>query len=314
MTNRFLYDIMPLPEIELKRSGVRSRRPKISVVIIARNEAGWLAETVHGFRSTLPAGSEIIVVDDGSTDGGADFLKRNRKLAKLIRTPGLGEARARNLGVRYTTGDIVVGADAHLRVPYGWWNPIVELLENGAVGAVSPAICKMGRPSHRGYGLKFADAALNAAWLHKSADSPYPVPILPGGFMAMRRETYQQTGGFDEGMPRLGSVDLEFSLRLWLLGFELWVVPDVVVAHRFRFKRCSKELAPFLLHNVLRIAYVHFEQERIARVIEELREYEGFAPAVALTVDSDVPARRSEIRSRRVRDAEWYFERFGNRW
>ena len=305
---------MPLPEIELKRSGVRSRRPKISVVIIARNEAGWLAETVHGFRSTLPAGSEIIVVDDGSTDGGAGFLKRNRKLARLIRTPGLGEARARNLGVRYATGDIVVGADAHLRLPGGWWNSVVELLDDPAVGAVSPAISDLTRPRNCGYGLELSDAALNSQWLYKEKDSPYEVPILPGGFMAMRRETYLAAGGFDEGMPQLGSIDLEFSLRLWLLGFPLWVIPAVVVAHRFKAKRSSKKLAAILVHNVLRIAYVHFEQPRITRVINELRDYDGFAAAIAMTVDSDVPARRCEIRSRRVRDAEWYFEKFGPRW
>jgi len=44
---------------------------RISVVVISRNEGGELRRTVENFDDTLPAGSEIVVVDDGSTDGSA---------------------------------------------------------------------------------------------------------------------------------------------------------------------------------------------------------------------------------------------------
>ena len=293
----------------------RNGRPRISVVIIARNEAGWLPETIDSFRSTLPEGSQIVVVDDGSQDGGADFLRKRGRKALLVRTPGLGEAKARNLGMRHATGDIIVCADAHLRLPPDWWAPMTELLEDPKVGAVSASISMMGHTSRRGCGLEISDAELTARWLKKRSDQPYPVPLLPGGFLAMCRETYAAIGGFDEAMPQLGALDMELSIRMWLLGYELWVVPEVVVAHRFKSGRNpSKRRCAVFMHNLLRMAFVHFNGPRITRVVEALHQFEGFPEGLAMTMESDVAARRSELYARRVRDSEWYFERFNNRW
>ena len=50
----------------------------ISVVMITRNEGDWLIRTVRQFTETLPADSEIIVVDDGSTDGSCGRLPADR--------------------------------------------------------------------------------------------------------------------------------------------------------------------------------------------------------------------------------------------
>ena len=63
------------------------------------------------------------------------------------------------------------------------------------------------------------------------------MPTLGGGFMAMRHETLKRAGAFDEGMPQWGSEDLELCVRYWLLGYEVWVVPEVTVLHYFRNAR-----------------------------------------------------------------------------
>ena len=63
--------------------------PKISVVIPALNEGSYLQRTADNLRATLPQGSEVIVVDDGSTDGCADDLQQSA-LLRVIRTSRLG--------------------------------------------------------------------------------------------------------------------------------------------------------------------------------------------------------------------------------
>ncbi len=77
--------------------GWRSVADKISVVVISRNEGRELKRTVENFDDTLPAGSEIIVIDDGSSDGSANHLARRRGRIRLHRVHGYGVARARIL-------------------------------------------------------------------------------------------------------------------------------------------------------------------------------------------------------------------------
>ena len=55
--------------------------------------------------------------------------------------------------------------------------------------------------------------------------------------MAMRHDTLKRAGAFDEGMPQWGSEDMELCVRYWLLGYEVWVVPEVTVLHYFRKAR-----------------------------------------------------------------------------
>src|SRR5580698_2720921 len=95
----------------------------ISVVVISRNEGMELKHTVENLDATLPAGSDIVVVDDGSTDGSAALVAKRRGRVRLYRVENYGVARARNLGAKQSRGDVIVYADAHLRLKPGWWRP-----------------------------------------------------------------------------------------------------------------------------------------------------------------------------------------------
>src|SRR3954466_15903198 len=99
------------------------------MVVIALNEGKNLQNTVENLEATLPKNHEIVVVDDGSTDGSADFLLRRKGLAKLIRSQQLGTAKARNLGARHTKGSVIVFTDAHMSMEPGWWKPMLEKLK-----------------------------------------------------------------------------------------------------------------------------------------------------------------------------------------
>jgi GT2 family glycosyltransferase len=284
---------------------------EISVVIASRNESTYLRSTVAQLQATLPAASEIIVVDDGSIDGSADFLAHASDGIKLLRTEGLGAIGARNLGAAASRGKIIVFADAHVTPPPGWAEPIIDSLANPEVGAVAPAISVMGDPANKGFGLVWTGSNLQVDWLGQQGRSPYPVALLPGAFIALRREVFEATGGFDEGLVHWGSEDAELSLRLWLLGYELRLVPQVEVAHLFREKHPYQIKWAAVIHNLLRVAFVHFSEERIARVTDSLKHFRDFAPALALIAQSDVWLQRAKIGALRLHDDEWFFNSFG---
>lgn len=290
-------------------------RPRISAVVISRNEGVHLRRTVENLSDTLPAKSEILVVDDGSVDGSTDFLGgRKPRAARLLRSMNLGVARARNWGAQRAEGDVIVFADAHIVVGLEWWRPLVELLANPRIGAVAPAIVDMRQPQNKGYGLSLPGPDLEADWLERQGTKPYPVPILPGCCLAMRRDTFEATGGFDGGLLRSGGVDNELGIRLWLLGYELLVVPGTEVRHLFR-KRFPYPLTwETILHNRLRLGMAHLRRDRAAKVVRALRGYAAFPSALVLTIEGRISARRSHLFSLRVHDDDWFFKRFGIEW
>ncbi|RIK39429.1 MAG: hypothetical protein DCC55_18120 [Chloroflexi bacterium] len=305
----------PLPAAQVDQLFRGDYPRKISVILPASNESVLLQRTVEQFAATLPPDSEVIVVDNGSTDGCSDFLlEKPIENVHLIRTAEqLGVAGARNRGLAQAQGEIVVFADAHLDLPERWWQPIACVLTQPKVGVVGPGIGVMGLPERpAACGQRIAESKLRTEWLPWKGVEPYPVPTLGGGFMAMRHDTLKCAGAFDAGMPQWGSEDLELCVRYWLLGYEVWVAPAVTVLHYFRKANPYKVGWGAVTHNLLRVALLHFSQARITRVFDALKSNPNFAPALAHAVESDVWQQRAAFAARRVRDDDWLFEKFAD--
>lgn len=303
----------PMDEAAAENMFKNSHPARISVILPALNESVLLQRTVEQFEATLPANSEIIVVDNGSNDGSVDFLTgREQPGLTLIRSAKpLGVVGARNRGLAEAHGEVIVFADAHIDIPAHWWQPIVDTLNQSGVGVVGPGIGIMGKPeANVSYGQRIAEPTLRVEWLGWQQSEPHPVPTLGGGFMAMRRETLERAGAFDPGMPQWGSEDLELCVRYWLLGYEVWVVPQVTILHYFRRENPLKIRQGIVTHNLLRVALLHFTRQRLNRVVAALKSQPDFGLAMAHAVDSDVWQQRAEFAARRVRDDDWLFEKF----
>jgi GT2 family glycosyltransferase len=291
----------------------------LSLIVISRNEGLELRRTVQNLEDTLPERAEILVIDDGSTDRSAECLAHRRGRVRLKRTHDLGVARARNFGAGFAKGDILVFADAHIRLPKLWWQPLAEILENPKVAAAAPAISQLNvtqlnAPESQGYGLKFKNPAMEIQWLKRHGDAPFPAAILPGCCLAMRRDAFEVAGGWDGGLLHRGGVDNELAVRLWLLGFDLMVAPQVVCQHLFRQVSPYPVGWPQYLHNRLRLAFAHLGSQRLGKVVNALRKHSAFGEALRLVVEGGISARRAEMAARRIRTDDWYFERFGMKW
>jgi polypeptide N-acetylgalactosaminyltransferase len=286
---------------------------RISVVVISRNEGRELPRTVENFDDTLPPGAEIIVIDDGSTDGSAKRVTRRRGRIRVQRVANYGVARARNLGARQARGGVIVYADAHLRLARDWWRPMLDVLADPKVGGVAPAITGFNG-GRIGYGLTFKDSRLEVRWRRRKPSGPAAAPIIPGCCFATRRDVIEATGGWDDRQLQRGNVDNEGCVRFWTLGKDLVVTPDTVVAHKFRKRSPYPVGWPEFMFNRLRLAYVHFGPQRLGRVVASLRNYPGFGEALALLAESDVAQRRLKLHAQRVRDDDWFCDRFNLKW
>jgi GT2 family glycosyltransferase len=246
--------------------------PSASVIVITHNEGGHLRRTVDALAASVPSETQIVVVDDQSTDGSTDLGDRDPRLRVVRPETRLGIAGSRNFGAAYATGDVLVFCDAHMGFDDGWLPPVLDALGRADVGAASATVAALDAPGCKGYGIRWKDDLMNVEWLPRPGDDPAPVPMICGCFLAMRRGVFEECGGFDGGLVRWGYEDAELSMRLWTSGYECVVVPGAEV--------------------------------------RRLLGTEAFAYAFARVAESDVWSRRERVRAARRFDDTWFFERF----
>jgi glycosyltransferase involved in cell wall biosynthesis len=86
--------------------------PRVSIVIPTYNRAWTLAEAIDSVLGQTFASFEIIVVDDGSTDGTARLLQRYGSAVRVLRQINQGVSAARNAGIRSARGELIALLDS----------------------------------------------------------------------------------------------------------------------------------------------------------------------------------------------------------
>lgn len=207
----------------------------VSVVVPARNARPEIDEQLEALAVQDYAGPwEVVVSDNGSTDGLREHLERHPLREKLslrvvdsADVPGV--AHARNIGVREAHGELVAIADADDRVHPGWLRALVTVAAaHDAVGGVlevesiNPAEVADSRPAR--------DTT-------QQPRMPGFLAIAPGGNMAVWKDVVDTLGGWDESYTTGGGEDWAFALRLQLEGYTLGYAPDALIAYRLRGSR-----------------------------------------------------------------------------
>jgi LPS sulfotransferase NodH/glycosyltransferase involved in cell wall biosynthesis len=284
------------------------RLPAVSVIIVSHNEGENLRRTVDAFAATVPDSVELVVVDDCSTDGSVEALGDDGRVRVVAPAQRAGIAPARNLGAEQASGDILVFSDAHVNPAQGWLPPLCRALADPRVGAVAPAVSRIERRSEKGYGITWRDASLNVRWFKKPV--PGPVPFLCGCFMAFRRDDFEAVGGFDAGLDTWGCEDAEICMNLWRRGVRCQVVPESDIGHLFRPAFPYAVQLRATLHNVLRVATVHFSEQALRPVLAQAARSPAFAGAYADLMDSDAWQRRDLVSAAARHDGDWFLDRF----
>ncbi|MDD3653817.1 MAG: glycosyltransferase [Desulfotomaculaceae bacterium] len=286
---------------------------KASIIIPCKNEGTNVKMTMASILTAMPDDDyEIIIVDDGSIDGCCLFLNEYTQDQKvnLIVSPGLGAARARNLGAKAARGKYLIFCDAHIKVPVSWPENLLSTFRNPKVSAVSPAIVSMDNPVNLGCGQTW-NSCLKSVWLSRSKiQGLTTVPLLPGGCLAVRADVFRQVGGFDQGFIIWGYEDVELSLKLWLFGYKLYVNPSIIVQHLFRKKHPYPVNADHVHYNLLRMAYSHFGNKRIDKVIDLLETNPRIKKIIRRVIQGGVMKQRLNYFAQRKYDDDWFMSHF----
>lgn len=282
------------------------------VVIPTRNEGDLLHMTVDNILAeTKYPDYELIVIDDGSTDGSCDRYREEDGPVNVVTTRGLGVARARNLGAEVARGKYLAFIDAHCRVCPDWLTLFADALTPPDAGVVGPCFTRLEKPEPRGCGLTWPDYTLEIAWFEpQDVDEPYEVPLTTGACQAFTRANFYGIGRYEEGFSTWGFEDVEICLRAWLLGYRVLGDPRITVAHYFRESRDYEVMDVDVIYNFLRMVYLHFSQARIERVLKAIGPNPYLQEAQERLESSDVYELRAELEAARVHNDNWFFQVF----
>jgi glycosyltransferase involved in cell wall biosynthesis len=200
---------------------------KVTVVIPALNAAPFVRDAVSSVLAQrgLPGGTslEVIVVDNGSTDGTADIVRDayGARVRIVTETAVQGIGPARNAGIAIAGGDAIALLDAD-----DIWMPDKLALQLGLLEsqpAISLVFC---------HGAEFADPPGSARVREQ------PVPFLIGSALLARREALAAAGPF----PRFRSGEF-IAWYGWTqaLGLASHVLPDTLVRRRVHANNCTRD-------------------------------------------------------------------------
>ncbi|MDC7784291.1 glycosyltransferase family A protein [Rhodoplanes sp. TEM] len=188
---------------------------RISTVVPLYNAAPFVGEALDSILAQTRPIDEIVVVDDGSTDGGADLVARHVPAVRLLRQDNAGPGAAVNRGIAAATGDVLAFLDAD-----DLWLP-----DRVALGAAALA-ADPDLDGVFGHITQFRHADMAAAAL---ADG-VPQPGLCRDTLLIRRDAFARFGLFDEGLRTADFIPW-FS-RAMTLGLRIVTRPEVMARRR----------------------------------------------------------------------------------
>ncbi|KAM7063999.1 polypeptide N-acetylgalactosaminyltransferase 15 [Molossus nigricans] len=251
--------------------------PAASVILCFHDEA-WstLLRTVHSILDTAPRAllKEVILVDDLSQRGQlktalSEYVARLEGVKLLRSNKRLGAIGARMLGATRATGDVLVFMDSHCECHPGWLEPLLSRIAGDRSRVVSPVIDVIDWKTFQYHPSKdpqraVLDWKLDLHWEALSESkrkdllspiSPIRSPVVPGGVVAMDRHYFQNTGAFDPLMSLRGGENLELSLKAWLCGGSVEILPCSRVGHIYENQDANSPLdQEATLLNKVRIA------------------------------------------------------------
>jgi len=226
-------------------------RPTISAVIIVYNGLRFLPELMRTLVENLSAIThEIILVDNGSTDGSVEYLKSHYSDCRLIENGrNLGFAPAVNIGLREADGEFLYILNQDLRFRSGATSALLARLQNEpGLGLIGPGFVDFdGRPQrsvrafptyrHVIYRALLLDrifprhrefANWRMGWFDHKSEAYVDQPM--GAVMLIPRPVVEKVGPMDERFPLLFN-DVDYCRRIKDAGYRLLYCPQAVVEH-----------------------------------------------------------------------------------
>jgi len=257
--------------------------PVVSIIIVTWNGMRYALEclaSLHQNTGTLPI--EVIVVDNGSTDGTPDEIRRQFPSTTLIQNgANCGFAKANNIGLAVARGKYLCLVNSDVVVPSGCIENMVSFMgRNPDIGLLGPKMLApdggIGRSVMQlptvwntlccslGLHVLFPKSKLFGGFLMNgyAYDSIDDVEVLTGWFWMLNRRSFEQVGGLDEQFFIYGE-DIDWSYRFRNAGWRVVFYPESQALH---YGGASSAQAPTRFYVEMRQANLQYFQKHHGRL------------------------------------------------
>jgi O-antigen biosynthesis protein len=212
--------------------------------------------------------SEIVVVDNGSIDGSAEFLRERFPTVRVLALPeNLGFGGGSNAGFLAAKNDIVVLLNSDMRVERDFLQPLLDGFADDSTFAVSCQIFFSDPNKVR------EETGLTEGWwqqgglrvrhrVDEALREVYPCFYGGGGSCAYDRKKFLELGGFDELLSPFYLEDTDVSYLAWKRGWKVLYQPASVVYHEHR-GTIGKKFSAKYIQSILKKNYILFTWKNI---------------------------------------------------
>jgi len=216
---------------------------QIAIVLVTHNSAEFIGACLS---SIVPSGADIIVVDNGSTDGTAGIIRRFPSVRLIETCANLGYGKAINLGALQATHEYLILSNTDVVFREDTIATLVSFLKSHpGVGIVGPQQVSPGGGWQRSYGdtpgiwagVKEAFGVNSVCRCYRRFRWPSRVDVHPkevgyvfGAVLALPRSAFVQAKGFDEDFYFYGD-ESDLCIRLRKMGWKVVFCPFTEVVH-----------------------------------------------------------------------------------
>jgi GT2 family glycosyltransferase len=237
-----LIDLLCLPVVWLLRRRPDDAAPRsrnASIVVLNWNGRHFLADLMPSLRTAVqrcPGDHEVIVVDNGSDDGSADWLAIEHPWARVVRLPeNRFFIRGNAAGAAVATRDILVFLNNDMRVDPDFLVELLRPFGSPDLFAVTARIEMRGDRTETGFARCFVKhGELRLVQPPGQAGEPSPVLWAGGGSSAFDRSKHDAIGGFEALYEPCYVEDVSLSWQAWRRGWRCVYAHGSVVHHAHR--------------------------------------------------------------------------------
>jgi GT2 family glycosyltransferase len=220
----------------------------VSIILVNYNGGEQVMECLHSLEADGYEGREIIVVDNASLDGSPACIKSTFPNVKLFQSAtNLGYGGGNNLGANYAQGFYIAFLNPDILVQPGWLEALSRVLDaDPGVAMATARILLQDRPdtiNACGNDVHISGLTLcrGMGQPRQAFDTPSEVAAVSGAAFMIRRELFNQLGGFD-ARYFLYMEDTDLSLRARLAGWRILYVPEALVYHNYQLGFESRKI------------------------------------------------------------------------